>query len=179
MIARCSGTVVDESGTPVSGVSIRVYEETAGWPMVQLYADEEEADTLGNPFTNNDDGTWEFYVPGGFYRISFTKDGVTVYERHVAVGTAQGYDVEDLTTIIAASIQSGLGNSATRDVGTTAGTVAAGDDSRITGAAQKASNLSDLANVITGRENLKIVVLTAAAYTALVTKDPDTLYFTT
>src|SRR5690606_9943997 len=31
----------------------------------------------------------------------------------------------------------GLGNSATRDVGTTAGTVAAGDDSRITGALQR------------------------------------------
>lgn len=42
----------------------------------------------------------------------------------------------------------------TSDVGTTAGTVAAGDDSRITGAAQKASNLSDLANASTARTNL-------------------------
>lgn len=39
-----------------------------------------------------------------------------------------------------------LGDSATRDVGTTAGTVAAGDDSRITGALQKEQNLSDLSN---------------------------------
>ncbi|HHT0091905.1 TPA: phage tail protein [Raoultella planticola] len=39
-----------------------------------------------------------------------------------------------------------LGDSATRDVGTTAGTVAAGDDSRITGALQKEKNLSDLSN---------------------------------
>jgi hypothetical protein len=39
-------------------------------------------------------------------------------------------------------------------VGTTAGTVAAGDDSRITGAAQKASNLSDLASAATARTNL-------------------------
>ena len=36
-----------------------------------------------------------------------------------------------------------LGNSATRDVGNTAETVAAGDDSRITGALQKESNLYD------------------------------------
>ncbi|HCI6580529.1 phage tail-collar fiber domain-containing protein [Klebsiella pneumoniae] len=37
-----------------------------------------------------------------------------------------------------------LGNSATRDVGTEVGTVAAGDDSRINGALQKENNLSDL-----------------------------------
>ena len=39
-----------------------------------------------------------------------------------------------------------LGNSATRDVGTEAGTIAAGDDLRITGALQKEKNLSDLIN---------------------------------
>lgn len=47
-----------------------------------------------------------------------------------------------------------LGNSATRDVGTVAGMVAAGDDSRITGALQKESNLSDLTDVESARENL-------------------------
>lgn len=40
-------------------------------------------------------------------------------------------------------------------VGTTAGTVAAGDDSRITGAAQKSSNLSDLASASTAFGNIK------------------------
>lgn len=39
-------------------------------------------------------------------------------------------------------------------IGTTTGTVAAGDDSRIIGAAQKASNLSDLASASTARTNL-------------------------
>ncbi|EEN5588369.1 phage tail protein [Salmonella enterica] len=38
----------------------------------------------------------------------------------------------------------GLGNSATRNVGTTSGTVAAGDDSRITGALQAARNGGDI-----------------------------------
>ncbi|EMD1840606.1 phage tail protein [Raoultella planticola] len=47
-----------------------------------------------------------------------------------------------------------LGDSATRDVGTTAGTVAAGDDSRITGALQKDDNLSDLTDKEEARENL-------------------------
>ncbi|EQC0057686.1 phage tail protein [Klebsiella oxytoca] len=49
-----------------------------------------------------------------------------------------------------------LGNSATRDVGTTEETVAAGDDSRITGALQKESNLSDLTDTTEARENLEL-----------------------
>lgn len=47
-----------------------------------------------------------------------------------------------------------LAETATRPVGTTTGTVAAGDDTRITGAAQKSADLSDLANTATARTNL-------------------------
>lgn len=48
----------------------------------------------------------------------------------------------------------GLHGAALLDVGTTAGTVAAGNDSRILGAAQKAANLSDLASATTARASL-------------------------
>jgi hypothetical protein len=48
----------------------------------------------------------------------------------------------------------GLGGAALVNIGTTAGTAAAGDDSRITGAAQKSANLSDLASASTARTNL-------------------------
>lgn len=47
-----------------------------------------------------------------------------------------------------------LGDVAQLDIGTGAGTVAAGDDSRITGAAQKAQNLSDLADLLAARANI-------------------------
>ncbi|MEZ2435231.1 phage tail protein [Raoultella planticola] len=65
-----------------------------------------------------------------------------------------------------------LGDSATRDVGTTAGTVAAGDDSRITGALQKEKNLSDLSNP---SEALKSLGLNSdgAGYKAIV----DTIFY--
>lgn len=48
----------------------------------------------------------------------------------------------------------GLGNSATRNTGTTQGTVAAGDDSRITGAMQKDQNGADIPNKPLFIENL-------------------------
>ena len=49
-----------------------------------------------------------------------------------------------------------LGDAAILDTGTTAGTVAEGNDTRITGAAQKASNLSDVASPSAARANLGI-----------------------
>lgn len=60
---------------------------------------------------------------------------------------SQYYDA--LNTIFAA--KSTLGNSSTRNVGTTAGTVAAGDDSRIINAIQPTSN-----RIITARVNFSV-----------------------
>ena len=52
-------------------------------------------------------------------------------------------NLSDLVSASAARTNLGLSGAALLAVGTTAGTVSAGDDSRITGAAQKSANLSD------------------------------------
>ncbi len=63
-------------------------------------------------------------------------------------------DLSGVTNPAEARINLGLGNAATKNIGTVANTVAEGNDSRITGAAQKTSNLSDLNSAATARTNL-------------------------
>lgn len=67
----------------------------------------------------------------------------------------------------------GLGDVATLNIGTVAGTVAAGNDTRIVNALQKGNNLSELTNVPTARTNLGLG--TAATQTVTVNSVDATL----
>lgn len=69
---------------------------------------------------------------------------------------AKERNLADLTNIPLARQSLELGNSATLNVGTTVSTVAAGNDSRITGAMQKDQNLSDIPNKTLARTALQL-----------------------
>ena len=64
------------------------------------------------------------------------------------------YNLADLTDKSGARANLGLGNAATKDTGTTAGTVATGDDTRLVNALNKTFNLSDLTDKAGARGNL-------------------------
>ena len=57
-----------------------------------------------------------------------------------------------------------LGNSSTKNTGTTANTVAAGDDARITGAMQKSQNGADIPDVAQFLQNLGLVMTSGPTY---------------
>lgn len=77
-----------------------------------------------------------------------TTDGNTDNPNSITTGWAKvASDIADILS---------LGSAAYLDVGTTSGTVAAGDDGRITGALQKANNLYELTNKSDARNNLEL-----------------------
>lgn len=79
----------------------------------------------------------------------------------MATATATDYltkagNLTGLADLPTARTNLGLGTAAVADTGTGAGTVAAGDDSRITGALQASGNLSGIADAAVARANLDV-----------------------
>ncbi|ASG75553.1 phage tail protein [Salmonella enterica subsp. enterica serovar Bareilly] len=86
--------------------------------------------------------------------MAATPKAVKIAMDNASARLAKERNLADLTNVPLARQSLHLGDSATRNVGTISGTVAAGDDSRITGAMQKDQNGADIQNKPLFIENL-------------------------
>lgn len=83
-----------------------------------------------------------------------TPKAVKIAMDNASARLAKDRNLSDLTNTALARQNLELGDSSTRNVGTTAGTVAPGDDDRITGAMQKSQNGGDIPDVAKFLQNL-------------------------
>jgi hypothetical protein len=117
-LARWQAPIQDAAGNVVPGATIEVRDEESGL-LATLFSDRAGTVPLGNPFNADAGGFAAFFVEGGAYRIAATSGSFSFTWRYVAIGIAAEFDLVP-------------GNSASLNVGTGAGTVAAGDDARFT-----------------------------------------------
>ncbi|HAW8281332.1 TPA: phage tail protein [Escherichia coli] len=83
-----------------------------------------------------------------------TPKAVKIAMDNASARLAKDRNLSDLPNIALARQNLELGDSSTRNVGTTAGTVASGDDARITGAMQKNQNGADIPDVAKFLQNV-------------------------
>ncbi len=93
-LARWQRTIVDATGVPVAGASVRVEREITGTPLAVLYEDR-DGTTLhseGNPITTDANGDVGFYVSGGAFKITVTGTNFSKELRYEPIGLAQESD---------------------------------------------------------------------------------------
>jgi hypothetical protein len=103
------------------------------------------------------EGTTNVYFTASRARAAISAGGSLTYNAGTGVISYLAPTLATVATSGAYADLTGrpaLGTAAAANIGTTIGTVAPGDDSRIVGAVQKSNNLSDLTNVSTARTNL-------------------------
>ncbi|SQA62892.1 phage tail protein [Yokenella regensburgei] len=91
---------------------------------------------------------------------------------------AKDRNLSDLPNTALARQNLELGDSSTRNVGTTAGTVASGDDARITGAMQKSQNGGDIPDVAKFLQNLGLKEAAKRDVGTGTNQIPDMTFFT-
>jgi hypothetical protein len=70
------GTILDATGVPIDSVTVTV-KLTGTSNLATLYTDRDGIGSLGNPFTNESDGSWVFFADNSLsYDITFAKTGV-------------------------------------------------------------------------------------------------------
>lgn len=93
-LARWQRTVVDATGVPVVGATVRVEREITGTPLATLYEDRDGTTihSEGNPITTDANGNVGFYVTGGAFKITITGTNFSQTLRYEPIGLSQESD---------------------------------------------------------------------------------------
>lgn len=94
-LARYRGVATDESGNTLASPTVEVRRESDNG-LASLFSDRNGTTGIGNSFTGNADGTFDFHVVGGAYKITITQGLNTRTLRYVAIGTMAEHDDTDL-----------------------------------------------------------------------------------
>lgn len=77
------------------GASIEIRNAVSGL-LVPLWLDRDGTQPTSNPFTADSNGFFRVYADAGRYHITASKDGQSQEWRDVLLGSAAGYDVDDI-----------------------------------------------------------------------------------
>lgn len=80
---------------PTADVEVR--DEATG-SLASIFSDVDGVTPITQPgFQADANGRFAFYIPGGLYKITLTKNAEVVVLRHVAIGLAASYDATTFT----------------------------------------------------------------------------------
>lgn len=91
-LARFNFSIQDDEGNIVDGATVTVQAESPGLPLAALKSDRAGATPMANPYVASDGADPGFFVIGGFYRITVTKDSFTRTWEYVGIGLNSGGD---------------------------------------------------------------------------------------
>ncbi|EMF8437090.1 hypothetical protein V4E44_000146 [Citrobacter freundii] len=135
---------------------------------------------LGIDRIDQDSNETRIWSPDGKNYI-FVQNGVwgaySINSPAGALSLGLGFGGTGATDAAGARTNLGLGDSSTRDVGTVSGTVAAGDDSRITGAMQQNQNGNDIPDKAEFRSNIGLGSAATRAVGNGANQIPDMSFF--
>ena len=94
-LAKFQAVATDEFGNIIPSPDVAVTRELDGTSPI-LYANRDGSTQRNNPFVGNVDGSFDFHIEGGAYRIEASKNGLSRVWRYTGVGTAAEYDANDL-----------------------------------------------------------------------------------
>lgn len=100
---RYRGVAQDTAGNILASTTVTVYK-FGTTTLASIYSNDSTS-ALANPFTNNDDGTYEFYAPNGRYDVALSKTGysfpsdngadISLYDYNTPIGLVLTGTVND------------------------------------------------------------------------------------